>query len=332
MATVTGMTAAAMIAIRDQTIIDAVINGSGHLILTRHDESTIDAGSITEAVDTASDTVAGVVELATSAETLTGTDATRAVTPAGLLSVASTKQPLDEDLTAIANIAPADDDFIQRKSGVWVNRTLAQLATDLIATSSFASSDTQKGIVELATNAEVVTGTDTTRAVTPAGLTNLTASDTQKGIVELATNAEVVTGTDTARAVTPSGLANLTASATQKGIVELATDAETATGTDTTRAVTPAGLESRLGLLPKAMASGTLVITPVANTPTSSAVTFPVGRFSSAPHVLVSLNTTVPGTQVTGWSSANITSSGFDAYVTRTNTTNTTLYWTAVLF
>lgn len=43
----------------------------------------------------------------------------------------ATKQPLDSDLTAIAALAPANDDIVQRKSGAWVNRTLAQLRTDL---------------------------------------------------------------------------------------------------------------------------------------------------------------------------------------------------------
>jgi len=41
------------------------------------------------------------------------------------------KQPLDSDLTAIAGLTPSDDDIIQRKSGAWVNRTLAQLWADL---------------------------------------------------------------------------------------------------------------------------------------------------------------------------------------------------------
>lgn len=151
MATVTGMTAAAMIAIRDETIIDGVIDGSGHLILTKYDESTIDTGSITAAVATASTTVSGTVELATSAETTTGTDAIRAVTPAGLLAVSSTKQPLDDDLTSIANIAPANDDFIQRKSGVWINRTLAQVSTDLSATLMPKSGGTFTGAVTAGT-------------------------------------------------------------------------------------------------------------------------------------------------------------------------------------
>jgi hypothetical protein len=40
-------------------------------------------------------------------------------------------QPLDSDLTAIALLTPANDDVIQRKGGVWTNRTMAQLAADL---------------------------------------------------------------------------------------------------------------------------------------------------------------------------------------------------------
>lgn len=71
-----------------------------------------------------------------------------------------------------------------------------------------AASATAAGIVELATDAEAQTGTDTARAITPANLQAVTATETRKGVVELATNAETVTGTDTARGVTPANLAN----------------------------------------------------------------------------------------------------------------------------
>lgn len=40
-------------------------------------------------------------------------------------------QAYDGDLAAIAALAPSNDDIIQRKSGAWTNRTLAQLSTDL---------------------------------------------------------------------------------------------------------------------------------------------------------------------------------------------------------
>jgi hypothetical protein len=46
--------------------------------------------------------------------------------------------------------------------------------------------------------------------------------------------------------------------------------------------------------------------------------------------VIASPITTVPGTSVSGAASANITVSGFDAYVTRNGTTNTSVGWIAI--
>jgi hypothetical protein len=139
MATVTGMTAAAMIAIRAATVVSGAINGSGHLILTTYDGTQIDAGSIPSAIGSASLTAQGIVELATDVETAAGTDNVRAVTPFGLSSVLSGKQTADGDLTAIANLTPANDDIIQRKSGAWVNRTITQLYADIAVKQTLAS-------------------------------------------------------------------------------------------------------------------------------------------------------------------------------------------------
>lgn len=83
MATITGYTAARMQAIEDGTIVSALYDASGHLILTRHDGTQIDVG-VTTLATTAQ---AGIVELATNAETQAGTDAVRAITPAGLASL-----------------------------------------------------------------------------------------------------------------------------------------------------------------------------------------------------------------------------------------------------
>lgn len=52
-------------------------------------------------------------------------------TQAELDAVAAAKQNLDTDLTDIAALSPTNDDIIQRKAGSWVNRTMAQLKTDL---------------------------------------------------------------------------------------------------------------------------------------------------------------------------------------------------------
>lgn len=74
---------------------------------------------------------------------------------------------------------------------------------------------------------------------------------------------------------------------------------------------------------------GNVTITPVANTPTSAAIKFGVA-YTDAPAVFTTAYTTVPGTSVLGDGTANITTTGFDAYVTRTNTTNTSVMWLAI--
>jgi hypothetical protein len=116
---------------------------------------------------------------------------------------------------------------------------------------------TVKGIVELATNAEVTTGTDTVRAMTPSNLTSITRLGT-------------VTVGDVTAVVSP-------ASETLAGKVELATQAEVNTGTDTSRAITPATLKSHLGV--------TATLTPslvyqrlLSETTTTIVVTHGIGR------------------------------------------------------
>lgn len=99
------------------------------------------------------------------------------------------------------------------------------------------ASETVKGIAELATLAEVATGTDTTRIVTPAGVRQevgdrTTLATTVKTSLVAAVNelhGEVGSPPD--------------ASETVKGIIEIATLAEVGTGTDSTRAVTAAGVK-----------------------------------------------------------------------------------------
>lgn len=74
---------------------------------------------------------------------------------------------------------------------------------------------------------------------------------------------------------------------------------------------------------------GRVSITPVANTPTMKHVQFP-RAFAGQPCVVVTPITSVPGTNVLGVGATNNTNDGFDAYVTRTNTTETILAWIAI--
>ena len=75
---------------------------------------------------------------------------------------------------------------------------------------------------------------------------NAAASATASGIVELATDAETITGTDAVRAVTPAGLQAKTATTARLGLSMLATDVKAKTGTDTTDALTSSNLRAVL--------------------------------------------------------------------------------------
>ena len=140
MATVTGLTADRMIAIEGASVVGGAVDGSGHLILTKFDTTTIDAGFVLGDAVPATDTVQGIVELATDSEVATGTDTQRAVTPAGLASVLSGKQAADADLTTIAGLAPSNNDTLQYISGAWANRTAAQVKSTLAITESDVAS------------------------------------------------------------------------------------------------------------------------------------------------------------------------------------------------
>lgn len=74
------------------------------------------------------------------------------------------------------------------------------------AISITTSSTSAKGAVELATSGETITGTSTTLAITPSGLTARTSTTSRKGIIELATKTEAVAGSDALRAITPNTL------------------------------------------------------------------------------------------------------------------------------
>jgi hypothetical protein len=94
------------------------------------------------------------------------------------------------------------------------------------------------------TQGDWLISTGTTWEWLNVGYDPTTASTTQAGIVELATDAETQTGTDTTRAITPSNLTSRTATETRTGIAEIATQVETDAGTDDTRIVTPLKLKT----------------------------------------------------------------------------------------
>lgn len=135
------------------------------------DMLAVSVASMIAGVPDASTTVKGIVELATTGETQTGTDAVRAVTPAGLAARTATTT----------------------RAGVVELATAAEVNTGSLTTHAVTpqgldqrtATEARTGIVELATVAEVQAGTDTARAVTPAGLFALDKSLLTNGYAKL---------------------------------------------------------------------------------------------------------------------------------------------------
>lgn len=189
---------------------------------TISDFNTAADARVNALVVAATETVSGKVELATVAESTTGTDTTRAVTPAGVKAVADTKAN-----TSHTHTASQVTDF----------NTAADARVNALVP---VASETAAGKVELATTAEATTGTDTTRAVTPAGVKAV--GDTKAALSHTHT-ASQITDFNTAADARVNALVP-SSSETAAGKVELATVAEATTGTDTARAVTPAGVKA----------------------------------------------------------------------------------------
>lgn len=101
------------------------------------------------------------------------------------------------------------------------------------------ASETERGSIFIATVSDVITGTDNTKAVSPAGLSNRQATETLSGIAEIATTAEIATGTDNTKIVTPAGLVSRQSTDTSTGLIRIATVAEAQALTETDLAITP---------------------------------------------------------------------------------------------
>lgn len=121
----------------------------------------------------ATDSVKGVIELATDAEAETGTDTTRAINAKQL---AAAKQSAIDSAKVT----------IQTSNGITGGSTTAGNSFTL---SGVNASTSAKGVVQLATQNEVNTGTDTTKVITPATLGKGKAS----GVASLDANSKIIT-------------------------------------------------------------------------------------------------------------------------------------------
>lgn len=102
------------------------------------------------------------------------------------------------------------------------------------------ASESAKGVIELATDAEAETGKDTTRAINAKQLAKAKQSAIDSAKVTIQTSNGITGGSTTpGNSFTLSGVDALT---TAKGVVQLATQSEVNAGTDTKKVITPATL------------------------------------------------------------------------------------------
>jgi len=304
--------------------------------------STIAANSVTFGAvqfvnPPATTEVVGVVELATNAETQAGTDATRAVTPAGLSSrtATETRAGLASVATQAQTDTGADDATIvtPKKLATRLNALLVQ-ATELAF-----------GWTKIATQAQTDTGADDATIVTPKKLATrlnallVQATELAFGWTKIATQAQTDTGTDDTATVTPKKLRAWVKQATEGllGMAKVATQAQTDAGADDATIVTPKklrwGVTYSIGsngyiILPSWLGGFTIQYGQQGgiNNATPVNVMFPIG-FPSAAYAVVA-------TQVSNGATASRivevvirATTYFDAWG---NTGSNAIYWIAV--
>lgn len=82
----------------------------------------------------------------------------------------------DANLTAIAGISPSNDDVIQRKAGVWVNRSMAQIKIDLSLNNVDNTSDATKNAAAVSLTNHTINGSLNT-------ITNISLSTAITGVL-----------------------------------------------------------------------------------------------------------------------------------------------------
>lgn len=342
----------------DGTVVGAVISAQ-HLVLQKTDGSTQDVGAILTSMPVATNTVEGVVELATDAETVTGTDSTRAVTPLGLaaltatLNVVKVASGLNE--SALPTAYPVGHSVMILSASAWsLNSGSGTVLTYYIdsthATQTFHANAGGTQAVKMWTRQYHTTnggGGWTTweqvlvlATLNPAAFTQTTAFTSYPAgysrIYYTAANSsswdftsmagEVLTfvdGTDFARQTFTRHVGGST------GVPEeWFRTANSTTGWTPWRRIITAAADSGN---PKAMAWGSVSITPVASQISTVTVTFPAGRFSAVPTcVQVTANSGLPGTSITEVTASNLTQTSVDISLYRTNATATFIWWLAI--
>lgn len=201
-----------------------------------------DALALTSPTAPATQTVAGVIRIATNTEALAGVDNTTAITPATL----NARLQHPDATTSVKGVLSLATNA-EAISGTVSNKSIVPSSLKAKIDDTFTNrtaSETANGVLKLATTAAARAGTDDKTAMTPLktkqaiiAATDVIpiyggATESTQGVVTLATLGQLTQGTiREGVAVSPYSLNQLTGNETRKGIVRAATNAEANTGT-----------------------------------------------------------------------------------------------------
>ena len=215
------------------TLATVALNINDHIVFNQDAADPLTASMFDKIDNTepsASETVAGIIEISTNAEATAGTATDKALVPSNISSIGTSQ--LNNDAGFIT-------------SGLQSGDNVSELVNDAgYLTSVAAASETVQGIIEIATNAEATAGTATDKALVPSNLSSV-------GTSQLNNDAGFITsglqsGDNVSELVNDAGYLTSVAAASETvaGKIEIATNAEATAGTATDKALVPSNLSS----------------------------------------------------------------------------------------
>jgi hypothetical protein len=103
------------------------------------------------------------------------------------------KQTVNADLTTIASLTPVNDDVLQRKAGVWINRTPTQLKSDLTLSKTDVGLANVDNTTDIAKPVSTATQTALDTKAVDATVVHLTGNETVSGIKGFSSSPQVPT-------------------------------------------------------------------------------------------------------------------------------------------